>query len=55
MKAVKILSKNLLNKKIVVSYLNFAFDNEVKTKSEYKILNFTFQFIAKWPFVYRRN
>ena len=28
-----------------VNYLNFVFHIEVETKSEYKILNFVFQFI----------
>ena len=31
--------------KIVVNYLNFVFNIEVKAKSKYKILNFVFQFI----------
>ena len=45
MKALKIQSKNLLNKKMVVNYLNFVFLNEVKTNSKYWILNFVFQYI----------
>ena len=52
MRALKIQSKNLLNMKMEVSYLNFVFHIEVKTKSKYKILNFLFQFIknTKWHF-----
>ena len=40
--------------KMVVSYLNFVFFVEVKAKSEYRILNFVFQFIknTKWHFGY---
>ena len=40
--------------KIVVNYLNFVFDIEVKTKSNHKLLNFVFQFIknTKWHFGY---
>ena len=40
--------------KMVVNYLNFVFHIEVKTKSNYKILNFIFQFIknTKWHFGY---
>ena len=47
-------SKNLLNLKMRVNYLNFVFRNEVKTKSKYRILNFVFQFIknTKWHFGY---
>ena len=45
MRASKIQSKNLLNMKIVVNYLNFVFHIEVKTKSNDKFLNFVFQFI----------
>ena len=45
MKALKIQSKNLLSKKMVVNYLNFVFLNEVKTNSKYRILNFVFQYI----------
>ena len=45
MEALKIQSKNLLNKKMVVNYLNFVFLNEVKTNSKYWILNFVFQYI----------
>ena len=54
MRALKIQSKNLLNVKIVVDYLNFTFRIEVKTKSKYKILSFIFQFInnTKWHFGY---
>ena len=54
MRVLKIQSKNLLNMKIVVNYLNFVFQIEVNTKSKYKILNFVFQFIknTKWHFGY---
>ena len=45
MKALKIQSKNLLSKKMVVNYLNFVFLNEVKTNSKYRILNFVSQYI----------
>ena len=53
-KVLKIQTKNLLNMKMVVNYLNFVFHIEVKTKSKYKILNFVFQFIknTKWHFGY---
>ena len=47
MKVLKIQRKNLLNIKMVVSYLNFVFFIKVKAKSKYKILNFVFQFIKK--------
>ena len=47
MKVLKIQRKNLLNMKMVVSYLNFVFFIEVKAKSKYRILNFAFQFIKK--------
>ena len=36
MEALKIQSKNLLNMKIAVNYLNFVFHIEVKTKSKYR-------------------
>ena len=51
-KVLKIERKNLLNMKMVVSYLNFVFFIEIKTKSKYRILNFVFQFIkkTKWHF-----
>ena len=54
MTALKIQSKNLLNMKMEVNYLHFVFHIQVKTKSEYKILNFVFQFIknTKWHFGY---
>ena len=54
MKVLKIQRKNLLNMKMVVSYLNFVFFIKVKAKSKYKILNFVFQFIkkTKWHFGY---
>ena len=45
MKVLKIQRKNLLNMKMVVSYLNFVFFIEVKAKSKYRILNSVFQFI----------
>ena len=40
--------------KMVVSYLNFVFFIEVKVESNYRILNFVFQFIKnpKWHFGY---
>ena len=40
--------------KMVVSYFNFVFLIEVKSKSKYRILNFVFQFIkkTKWHFGY---
>ena len=47
MKVLKIQRKNLLNMKMVVSYLNFVFFIEVKAKFKYRILNFVFQFIKK--------
>ena len=47
MKVLKIQTKNLLNMKMTVNYLNFLFRIEVKTKSKYRILNFVFQFINK--------
>ena len=52
MKVLKIHRKNLLNMKMVVSYLNFFFFIEVRVKSKYRILNFVFQFIKKkkWHF-----
>ena len=54
MKVLKIQRKNLLNMKMVVSYLNFVFFIEVKAKSKYRILNFVFQFIKNrtWYFGY---
>ena len=53
-KVLKIQRKNLLNMKMVVSYLNFVFFIEVKAKSKYRTLNFVFQFIkkTKWYFGY---
>ena len=52
MKVLKIQTKNLLNMKMTVNFLNFVFRIEVKTKSKYRILNFAFQFIknTKWQF-----
>ena len=54
MRVLKIQGKTLLNMKMVVKYLNFVFHIEVKTKSNYKILNFVFQFLKnmKWHFGY---
>ena len=54
MKVLKIQRKNLLNMKMVVSYLNFVFFIELKAISKYRILNFVFQFIkkTKWHFRY---
>ena len=54
MKVLKIQTKNLLNIKVKVNYLDFVFRIEVKTKSKYRILNFVFQFIknTKWYFGY---
>ena len=46
-KVLKIQRKDLLNMKMVVSYLIFVFFIEVKAKSKYRILNFVFQFIKK--------
>ena len=46
-----------LGRRIVVKYLNFVFYIEVKTNSNYKILNFVFQFIKnmKWHFGYTNS
>ena len=54
MKVLKIQTKNLLNMKMTVNYLNFVFRVEVKTKSKDRILDFVFQFIknTKWHFGY---
>ena len=54
MKVLKIQRKNLLNMKMVVSYLNFVCFIKVKAKSKYRILNFVFKFIkeTKWYFRY---
>ena len=51
-RTLKIQSKNLLNMKMVVKYLNFVFHIEVKTKSKCKVLSFAFQFIknTRWHF-----
>ena len=40
--------------KMVVSYLNFVFLIEIKSKSNFRILNFVFQYIqnTKWNFGY---
>ena len=45
MRVLKIQSKTLLNMLMVVKYLNFVFHIETKIKSNYKILNFVFQFL----------
>ena len=54
MKVLTIQRKNLLNMKMVVSYLNFVFFIKVKAKSKYRILSFVFEFIkkTKWYFGY---
>ena len=54
MKVLKIQRKNLLNMKMVISYLNFVFFIEVRAKSKYTVLNFVLQFIknTKWHFGY---
>ena len=54
MRLLTIQSKALLSMKMVVKYLNFVFHIEVKTKSNYEILNVVFQFIKniKWHFGY---
>ena len=54
MKVFKIHTKNLLNLKMTMNYLNFVFRIEVKIKPKYRILKFVFQFIknTKWQFGY---
>ena len=54
MRVLKIQIKTLLNMKMVVKYSNFVFHIEMKTKSNYKVLNFGFQFMKnmKWHFGY---
>ena len=54
MKVLKIQTKNLLNMKMTVNYLNFVFRIEVKTKSKHRILNFVCQSTknTKWRFGY---
>ena len=47
MKVLKIQRKNQLNMKMVVSYLNFAFLIEVKTKSNSRIFEFRFSIYQK--------
>ena len=47
MRALITQSKNLLNMKIVVNYFNFVFHIELKTKPEYKVLNFVFSIYQK--------
>ena len=39
-RVLKIQSKTLLNMKMVIKYLNFLLHTDIKTKSNYKILNF---------------
>ena len=51
MKLSKIQRKNLLNKKIVVNYLNLIFLNEVKAKSKYRIFEFRFSIYQKHEMV----
>ena len=55
LRVLKIQSTTLLNIKMVVKYLNLVFHIEVKTKSNYKILNFVFQFVKnmRWHLGYR--
>ena len=55
MRVLRIQSTTLLNIKMVVKYLNLVFHIEVKTKSNYKILNFVFQFIKnmRWHLGYK--
>ena len=54
-RVLRIQSTTLLNIKMVVKYLNLVFHIEVKTKSNYKILNFVFQFIKnmRWHLGYK--
>ena len=47
MKVLKIQRKNLLNMKMVVSYLNFVFLIEVKANSKYRIFEFRFSIYQK--------
>ena len=47
MKVLKIQGKNLLNMKMVVSYLNFVFFIEVKAKSKHKSVNSFFNLSKK--------
>ena len=47
MKVLKIQRKNLLNMKIIVSYLNFVFLIEVKAKSKSRISEFRFSIYQK--------
>ena len=55
MRVLRIQSTTLLNIKMVVKYLNLVFHIEVETKSNYKILNFVFQFIKnmRWHLGYK--
>ena len=55
MRVLRIQSTTFLNIKMVVKYLNLVFHIEVKTKSNYKILNFVFQFIKnmRWHLGYK--
>ena len=48
MRVLKIQSKTLLNMKMVGKYLNFVFHIEVRTKSNYKILNLKWHEMALW-------
>lgn len=51
MRTPKIQSKNPINMKIGVEYLNFVFHVELKTKSNNKFLNFVSK-TMKWHFGY---
>ena len=51
MKVLKIQTKNLLNIKMKVNYLDFVFRIEVRTKSKYRILNFRFSIYQKHEMV----
>ena len=52
MRALKFKVKIHANGKKVVSYLNFFFDTETKTKFNHKLMIFVFQFIKNmnWQF-----
>ena len=52
MRALKFKVKIHANGKKVVSYLNFFFDTEAKTKFNHKLMIFVFQFIKNmnWQF-----
>ena len=47
MKVLKIQRKNLLNIRMVVSYLNFVFLIEVKAKFKYRIFKFRYSIYQK--------